>query len=167
MMDHANATISGPVVHRYTAHCAWSGSTGEGYEKYSRAHQGSAAPAAASLTLSSDPAFRGDPAQLNPEQLLVLAAASCQLLSFLAVAARSRLNVISYEDDALAEMSAAEKPIRIGTIRLQPRIVLARSSGEAADEARVRRLVDLAHRECYIANSLRTEVTVEPTIEWR
>jgi organic hydroperoxide reductase OsmC/OhrA len=166
MMDRANAATSSPALHCYTAHCAWSGSTGEGYEKYSRAHQGSAAPAAASLALSSDPAFRGDPARLNPEQLLVLAAASCQLLSFLAVAARSRLNVISYEDDATAEMSEADKPIRIGTIRLQPRIVLTGASGDAADDARVRRLVELAHRECYIANSLRTEVTVEPTIEW-
>ena len=167
MMDRANATPSGPVVHRYAARCAWSGSTGDGYENYSRAHQASAAPAQASLALSSDPTFRGDPSLLNPEQLFVLAAASCQLLSFLAVAARSRLDVISYEDDASGEMSEADKPVSIGTIRLRPRIVLTGLSGDAADEARVRRLVDLAHRECYIANSLKTEVTVEPTIEWR
>jgi organic hydroperoxide reductase OsmC/OhrA len=167
-MDHANTPAAGPAVHRYAAHCSWSGSTGEGYEKYTRAHQASAAPAQASLALSSDPVFRGDPTKLNPEQLLVMAAASCQLLSFLAVAARSRLNVISYQDDAIGEMSAATKPLRIGTIRLQPRIVLTGQSGDAAaDEARVRRLVDLAHRECYIANSLQTDVTVAPTIEWR
>jgi len=89
-----------PVVHRYSATCAWSGSTGEGYARYPRAHTGGAAPAAISLDLSADPAFRGDPTRLNPEQLLVLSAASCQLLSFLALAARAGLDVREYEDRA-------------------------------------------------------------------
>ena len=160
-----------PHVHHYRACCLWNGSTGAGYEHYLRAHEASAPPAQATLTLSSDPAFRGDPAQLNPEQLLVLAAASCQLLSFLAVAARSRVNVVSYRDEAQGEMSEGEKPMRIGRIRLSPHIVLAPMSGSAPatpahDDARIRRLVEFAHHECYIANSLKTEVLVEPTIEW-
>ena len=150
-------------LHHYQARCSWRGSTGTGYEHYRREHHASAPPASTELTLSSDPAFRGDPARLNPEQLLVLAAASCQLLSFLAVAARSRLDVISYEDDAEAEMPERAHPIRLTTIRLRPRIVLRPGR---ADEARVRHLVQLAHHECYIANSLKTEITVEPTIQW-
>ena len=161
-----------PHVHRYRATCTWNGSTGVGYERYDRTHSVTAPPAKTALTLSADPAFRGDPGQLNPEQLLVLAASSCQLLSFLAVAARSRLNVVFYQDEAEGEMSEAEKPLHIGRIRLRPRIVLAAMPGaEAAaavpDEARIRRLVDLAHQECYVANSLKTEVTVEPTIQWQ
>ncbi len=152
------------TVHHYRARCAWSGSTGVGYERYSRAHEVSAPPAEGTLTMSADPAFRGDAARMNPEQLLVMAAASCQLLSFLAVAARARLDVVAYEDEAEAEMPGADKPVRIVSIRLRPRIVLA---GGTPDEERVRRLVELAHRECYIANSLKTEVTVEPVIEWR
>ena len=151
-------------IHHYRTRCSWSGSTGVGYEHYGRNHEISAPPAAATLALSSDPVFRGDPARLNPEQLLVMAASSCQLLSFLAVAARARLDVLSYEDDAEAMMPEGDKPVRIVSIHLRPRIVLARG---AADEARVRQLVDLAHRECYIANSLKTEITVEPVIEWR
>ena len=151
------------MIHRYRVRCAWQGSTGGGYDHYRREHEASAPPAAAGLTLSSDPAFRGDPARLNPEQLLVLAAASCQLLSFLAVAARARLDVVSYEDDAEAEMPEDNRPIRLTTIRLRPRIVLRPGR---ADETRVRQLVRLAHRECYIANSLKTEVIVEPTIAW-
>ena len=150
------------------AHCAWSGSTGVGYEKYDRAHTVRAEPAAAGLTLSSDPAFRGDPALLNPEQLLVLSASSCQLLSFLAVAARARVDVIEYEDRAEAEMPEDDLPMRITAIRLRPRIVVAAgSSGAQATEARLRQLVEVAHRECYIANSLKTDVQVEATIEWR
>ena len=150
-------------VHRYPARCVWSGSTGAGYAHYGREHEVSATPADATLALSSDPAFRGDPARLNPEQLLVMSASSCQLLSFLAVAARTRLDVLSYEDNAEGVMPEDDKPVRLVAIHLRPRIVLAPGP---ADDARVRQLVELAHRECYIANSLKTEVTVEPVIEW-
>ena len=165
-------TAAHPHVHHYKAKCTWSGSTGAGYENYLRTHAAEAPPAEGALALSADPAFRGDPARLNPEQLLVLAASSCQLLSFLAVAARSRVNVVSYSDEAEGEMAEAEKPMRIGTIRLRPHIIIAAMPGADAalasqDEARIRRLVDLAHRECYIANSLKTDVQVEPTIEWQ
>ncbi|HEY4418378.1 MAG TPA: OsmC family protein [Pseudonocardia sp.] len=149
-------------VHRYQATCSWSGSTAAGYEHYGRTHQGTAPPAAPELSLSSDPAFRGDPAHLNPEQLVVLAAASCQLLSFLAVAARARLDVRDYHDEATATMPEADRPIRLAEIVLRPRIRLA--AGPTED--RVRHLVDVAHRECFIANSLATPVRVEPVIEF-
>ena len=155
-------------VHHYSVRCRWEGSTGVGYEQYDRSHQISAPPAAPTLELSSDPAFRGDPAKVNPEQLLVMAASSCQLLSFLAVAARARLDVVAYEDRAEAEMPADDLPVRITAIRLRPRIRLTAGFGGAqATDERVRQLVQLAHRECYIANSLKTEITVDPEIEWR
>ena len=76
-----------PHVHTYRTSLTWDGTTSGGYKRYDRTHQLRAEPAAAGLTLSSDPAFLGDPTLLNPEQLLVAAASSCQLLSFLAVAA--------------------------------------------------------------------------------
>ena len=78
-------------MHHYRVTCAWRGSTAGGVEAYDRAHAASAPPAHVTLALSADPAFRGDPTLLNPEQLLVLAAASCQLLTFLSCAARARL----------------------------------------------------------------------------
>lgn len=156
MTDYA----SPPVVHQYRALCSWSGSTAAGYEAYDRKHRASAPPAEPDLTLSADPAFRGDPAQLNPEQLVVLAAASCQLLSFLAVAARARIDVRDYRDEATAAMPEGERPVRLAEIVLRPRITLA----TGPSEERVRHLVEVAHRECYIANSLATPVRVEPLI---
>jgi organic hydroperoxide reductase OsmC/OhrA len=149
-----------PHVHRYTASCVWHGSTAPGYDAYDRAHEAQAPPAPATLQLSSDQAFRGDPALLNPEQLLVLATASCQLLSFLAVAARARIDVVDYEDDAEGEMPEDEPPMRITRITLRPRITIR---GEV-DDARIHHLVEVAHRECFIANSLRTEVVIEPEL---
>ena len=146
------------TVHRYAATCTWSGSTAAGYRDYDRTHSAAAGPN--TLTLSSDPAFLGDRAHLNPEQLVVLAAASCQLLSFLAVAARARIDVRDYRDDAAAAMPEEPTPMRLAEIVLRPRIVLA----PGPSEDRVRHLVDVAHRECFIANSLATPVRVEPDI---
>ena len=149
------------LIHEYNATVSWKGSTGAGYENYSREHKVTAPPAEATLTLSSDPAFRGDPALLTPEQLLVLAAASCQLLSFLAVASRARLDVVAYEDTAHAEMPEGAKPIRITRIVLCPKVTV--HAGPTLE--RLHHLTQVAHHECYIANSLKTEVVVEPVFE--
>ena len=147
-------------IHRYETHLNWTGSTGSGYAAYSRAHTASATPAVTELTLSSDPVFRGDPALFSPEQLLVIAASSCQLLSFLAIAARAGIDVVAYDDAAEEVMPEDDEPVRITTIALRPRIVV----GPGTAVERVRAFCDQAHHECYVANSLRTEIRVEPEI---
>lgn len=144
-------------AHRYTTTCAWEGSTAAGYEAYDRTHRATAPPAAATLTLTADPGFGGSADLLDPEQLLVLAAASCQLLSFLAVAARARIDVVAYRDEAEGVMPTREEPMRITSIVLHPEITVR---GDDRDE-RLAHLVEVAHRECYIANSLTTDITVD------
>lgn len=156
------AGLGGPI-HRYRATCQWKGDTALGYERYDRAHTVSAPPAPGDLTVSADPAFRGDRELLNPEQLVVLAAASCQLLSFLAIAARARIRVLEYEDQAEAEMPEDDPPVRLTRIFLRPRIVV----GPGVSEERVLRFVTMGHEQCFIANSLKTEITIEPKIEVR
>jgi organic hydroperoxide reductase OsmC/OhrA len=152
-----------PPTHSYSVTCSWSGSTGAGYEEYSRTHVGHAPPAAVAVRMSSDPAFRGDPALLNPEQLVVLAAASCQLLSFLAVAARARIDVRDYRDTGDAVMAENGKGGgQITQITLRPRIAVV----AGPTEERLRRLVHLAHEQCFIAASLTCPVAVEPTFEY-
>jgi organic hydroperoxide reductase OsmC/OhrA len=162
--------VTPPLVsgdHTYRVRVQWAGSTGVGYAEYDRAHEvrvldpGGAdvlVPAGADLPLSADPAFGGDPARLNPEQLLLAAAASCQLLSFLAVAARARADVVSYVDDAVATMPAADGWVT--TIELNP-VITVRSD---VDPARVQHWVDVGHRECFIARSLRSEVRIRAQI---
>jgi organic hydroperoxide reductase OsmC/OhrA len=150
------------TTHRYATRLSWSGSTAAGYDGYSRAHEATTRPGTAGqpLPLSADPAFGGDPASLNPEQMLVLAASSCQMLSFLAVAARARIDVVGYEDDAEGEMPEDDKPMRITRIVLKPRIAI---KGDAPDDDRLRQLTDTAHRHCFVASSLTTEIAIEPT----
>ena len=134
-----------------------------GYENYDRAHTSSAPPASAELIVSSDSTFIGDPQKLNPEQLVVMATSSCQLLSFLAIAARARVQVLEYEDHAEAHMSEEDKPKRLTRITLRPRIMV----GPGVKEERVLRFTKMAHKQCYIANSLRTDVVVDPKVEIR
>jgi organic hydroperoxide reductase OsmC/OhrA len=149
--------------HAYRCDLTWRGSTGAGYDDYEREHRVRVPPAREELRLSSDPAFRGDPELPNPEQLLLAAASSCQLLEFLALAARSRIDVLAYEDRAEAVMPEDAKPMRITEITLRPRIVVARS----ADLDRVARLVERAHEHCYVANTLNARIALEPGIEER
>jgi organic hydroperoxide reductase OsmC/OhrA len=147
-----------PGVHHYTVSSSWTGSTAVGYDAYSRAHTTVSPPAPTALAVSADPAFLGDPALVNPEQLLLAAATSCQLLSFLAVAARARIDVVEYHDDSEAFMPEADKPVRVTRITLRPRITVR---GDVAD-TRLQHLVEVAHRECYIANSVSSEIVIEP-----
>jgi organic hydroperoxide reductase OsmC/OhrA len=150
------------TVHRYEARVLWTGSTGLGWEGYDRAHTALAPPAEQEVRLTTGETH-GDPAILNPEQLVVMAASSCQLLWFLHLASKARIDVVEYEDAATAQMPMDGQPARLTEIRLAPRIVVA---GEATEE-RVHKLVQTAHEHCYIANSLNSDVTIEPSIEIR
>ena len=141
---------------RYAARVHWSGSTGLGWDGYDRTHTASAPPAEGQIAMTTGES-KGDPRLSNPEQLVVMAASSCQLLWFLDLAAKARIDVVEYSDEAEGEMPES----RLTRIVLRPRIVVA----SEASEDRVRRLVELAHHECNIANSLIAEVVVEPVIE--
>ncbi len=145
---------------RYAARIDWAGSTGAGWDGYDRTHIARAHPARQELRLTTGES-KGDPAKLNPEQLLLMAAASCQMLWFLHVAAKARVDVLEYDDEAEGVMPAGDRPLRLTRIALRPRIVVR---GEVSEE-RVRKLCEQAHRECYIANSLRSEITLEPRVE--
>ena len=149
------------ATHLYNARCRWRGDTGLGYEHYDRSHSAEAPPATQRLTVTTGEAL-GDPSQLNPEQLVVMAASSCQLLWFLHVAAKARVEVIEYEDEAEGEMPEDDPPVRLTRIVLRPRIVVR----PGPSEERIQQLAELAHEHCYIANSLTTEVLLEPRVEF-
>jgi len=147
--------------HVYETTLHWEGSTGAGYDAYDRAHEIALPPSDDRLVASADQAFRGNPNRTNPEQLFLAAASSCQMLSFLAIAARSGIEVLAYEDRATAVMPEGRRPVWITAITLRPRIVVA----PGTDLGRVQRIVEKGHEECYVANSVRTEITIEPVIE--
>lgn len=112
------------------------------------------------LELSGAPQYRGDPSRLSPEDLFVGALASCQMLSFLALAGRAGISVLAYDDPATGTLALADKKMRMTAVVLRPHITVAPGS----DAVKTLALVHTAHDNCFIANSVACAVRVEPTI---
>jgi organic hydroperoxide reductase OsmC/OhrA len=73
---------------------------------------------------------------------------------------RSGVDVLKYLDDAEGQMPESGSPMRVTRITPLPHVVV-----RGGDPERVERLLHKAHQQCYIANSLTSEVAIEPTIE--
>jgi organic hydroperoxide reductase OsmC/OhrA len=115
----------------------------------------------ARLVASSAAEYRGDAAKPNPEEQFVAALSSCHMLTFLAICARKALVVDAYEDAAEGVLEKnAEGRLVITRVALRPRVTFA--AGTAVDAEKLAELHVASHRGCYLAGSVKTEVTVEP-----
>lgn len=145
MSEHAVDVVWARGEHEFT------------YQTYSRDHEwrfdgGVTVPG------SANPAYLGNEGLVDPEEAFVAALSSCHMLTFLAIAARKRLVVDSYADHAVGLMEKNEKgKLAITKVVLNPEIVFA---GETPDAEALGRMHHLSHEECFIANSVLTEVTV-------
>jgi organic hydroperoxide reductase OsmC/OhrA len=143
----------------------WFASPGEDYAKgqYSRAHSWSfdgGAIVAASAAPHIVPMPWADPDAVDPEEAFVASASACHMLFFLDYARRSGLIVTGYEDEAEGLMEkGADGKTRITRITLRPRIAYG---GDAPDPAKLDELHHKAHEACFIANSITSEVVIEP-----
>lgn len=148
-------------AHHYRAQVRWTGAAQgptSSYESYSREHTVQVA-GKPMLRGSADPSFRGDPNLYNPEDLLLVALSTCHMLSFLALAARKRLLVTGYEDDAIGTMSVKDGQMRFTDVLLRPKVTLAAGS----DPSLVAECHEKAHRLCFIANSVNFPVRHDPS----
>jgi organic hydroperoxide reductase OsmC/OhrA len=149
----------------HNATIRWFASPGEDFAKgqYSRAHSWSfdgGAVVEASASPHVVPAPWSDAAGVDPEEAFVASLSSCHMLFFLDFARRSGVVVTSYEDEADGVMEKGDDGrIRITKVTLRPQIVFG---GEAPDQAAIDALHHRAHEACFIANSVTTEVIVEP-----
>jgi organic hydroperoxide reductase OsmC/OhrA len=108
---------------------------------------------------SAAPNYLGDPALVDPEEAFVAALSSCHMLTFLALAARDGFIVDDYEDEAVGYMERnAEKRIAITRVTLRPTI---QWGSEPPSQDKLDELHANAHKHCFIANSVTTEITVE------
>jgi len=145
----------------HEARIRWSRQTESfAYDDYDRTHDWEFG-GGLRIQASSAPEYRGRAELPNPEEALVAALSSCHMLTFLAVASRKRFVVDAYEDDAVGTMAKNEDgKIAITRVVLRPRVAFG---GERRpDAAELARMHESAHRNCFIANSVRTEVAVEP-----
>ncbi len=145
------------MAHAYPFSISWSGSTLA--DPYTRDATASAA-GKASIPLSSAAEYAGNGDRWNPEDLLGTALATCHMLTFLALCAKTRTEVLSYEDRAESVLDTVDKVTSIVEIRLRPAIRVAKGT----DAAKVKELFEKAHKYCFVANSIKSKVTMEPDI---
>ena len=154
--------MSEQTIHHYEVRTLWScgadGPPGK-VESYSRNHRVEIAGKPA-LDMSSDPAFRGDPARHNPEDLLVASLSSCHMLWYLHLAVMRGLKVYAYEDRAHGTMAEKPRPGRFVEVVLRPTVTI----GRGGDKALAAKLHERAHAECHVANSVNFPVRHEFTI---
>ncbi|HEY4264394.1 MAG TPA: OsmC family protein [Micropepsaceae bacterium] len=129
------------------------------YETYNRAHEWHFH--AVTVAASSAPDFRGERERVNPEEAFIAALSSCHMLTFLAIAAKKKLPLDSYRDEAIGylEKNAAGR-LAITRVILRPRIQWPQ--GVTVAQADLETMHHQAHEGCFIANSVNTNVTVEP-----
>jgi organic hydroperoxide reductase OsmC/OhrA len=148
----------------HQAHIQWQRKPDERFVdlRFSRAHtwqfdggqvvQASSAPTSVPLPYSK-------PENIDPEEAFVAALSSCHMLTFIWLAAKDKFVVDSYDDPAVGHMSKnAQGRLAVTSVRLEPQVVF--SGEKIPTDEDVKRLHHGAHEQCFIANSVLTEVTV-------
>lgn len=149
-------------VHDYSLDLTWTGNLGTGTadnRAYSRDHQISGPEKSGPISGTSDPAFRGDPARYNPEELLIGALSACHMLWVLNLCAGAGIVVTAYTDSPTGQMR--ENPDGSGdftNVTLRPKL-------QITDPARIPELEMVhhkAHEMCFISRGVKFPVAVEP-----
>jgi organic hydroperoxide reductase OsmC/OhrA len=150
------------LQHHFRTTLRWTGNRGTGtssYREYGRDYEIAAPGKSAVIPASSTPAFRGDTAKYNPEELLIASLSGCHMLWFLHLCADAGIVVTAYSDDAEGTMQL--NPDGSGQFRevvLRPRVQYAQPPArETAQELHQR-----AHELCFIARSVNFPVLCQP-----
>jgi organic hydroperoxide reductase OsmC/OhrA len=151
------------VMSEHKAAIKWTHTQGDFLKgSYSREHTwtfdgGVTVPASPAPTSVMPP--YSNAANVDPEEAYVAAISSCHMLTFLWVASRKGLEVTSYEDDALGKMTKNERGIPwVSSVVLCPRVAYSGTHPTSEVEEELHRK---AHEACYIANSVKTQITVD------
>ncbi len=108
---------------------------------------------------SSAPSFAGNPALVDPEEALIASVASCHMLWFLHLAARAGHEVARYGDEPNGTMERDSRG-RVSITRIDLRPIVEWAGDQAPKDDVVKQLHVTAHEKCFIANSLRSEITL-------
>ena len=145
-------------AHHYHVTTRWTGNLGSGtldYRAYTRDHTVSVAGKTGIIECSSDPAFRGDAARYNPEELFLSSLSACHMLWYLHLASVNDVTVLAYEDRVTATMEEdADGAGRFTSVTLHPQIKVAAGT----QVQRAEQLHAEAGRKCFIANSIKVAV---------
>ena len=129
------------------------------YQKYSRDHTWKF-EGGHEMEASAAPAYLGNPRLVDPEEAFVASLSSCQMLTFLAVAAKKRFVLDEYADEAVGLMEKnSEGRLAITRVTLRPRLKFSGDKQPTPEE--IEEMNHAAHEQCFIANSVKTEIKLE------
>lgn len=129
------------------------------YQKYPRDHTWKF-DGGHEMEASAAPAYLGNPKNVDPEEAFVAALSSCHMLTFLAVACKKKFVLDEYQDEAVGFMEKnAEGKLAITRVILKPKLKF--SGEQQPSDQDLDEMHHFAHDQCFIANSVKTEVTVE------
>jgi organic hydroperoxide reductase OsmC/OhrA len=130
------------------------------YDHFDRTHQ-ITFDGGVSIQASSAQEYLGKKEYPNPEELLLAASSNCHMLTFLAIAAKSKYTVDHYEDHPTTTLEKnSEGKTVIGKVTLRPRVIF--SGDNIPTEEKIKVLHEKSHKYCFIANSICAETAVEP-----
>ena len=138
-----------PFPHRYEVDLIWEAGR-EGL---------ATAPPRPPIAGGPPPEFDGRPDIWSPEHLLLSAVNLCQMTTFLALAAKARLEVVSYRSIASGVLDKTAEGLRFTAMRLRVELQV-----QPADVERGRQLLHTAHKHCIVSNALRVEVEIEAAV---
>ena len=112
------------------------------------------------MQASANPAYLGNPKLVDPEEAFVASLSSCHMLTFLFIAAKKKFVLDEYVDDAIGHMEKnPEGRLAITRATLNQRLKFSGDKQPTAQE--IEEMNHAAHEQCFIANSVKTEITVE------
>jgi organic hydroperoxide reductase OsmC/OhrA len=145
----------------HTATIVWKRETPDfTYQSYNRDHDWSF-DAGITVRASANPAYLGSASCVDPEEAFVASLSSCHMLTFLAVACKKRFVVDGYRDHAVGILDK-DTAGRLAILRVTLRPEITFSGEKTPTPEELRTLHDQAHHACFIANSVKTEIIVEP-----
>jgi organic hydroperoxide reductase OsmC/OhrA len=148
-------------VSEHRAHIQWTKATESFlYEDYNRDHTWDFPKSSMVIEASAAPKYKGSPQRVDPEEALVASISSCHMLTFLAICSRRGIIVERYDDDAIGWLEPNEqRRLAITRVILKPNVTFA--SGHRPDIATLAEIHEESHEKCFIANSVKTAITVD------
>jgi organic hydroperoxide reductase OsmC/OhrA len=129
------------------------------YETYNRAHEWIFH--SVTVPASTTAEYHGDSSRVNPEEGFIASLSSCHMLTFLAICTKRKLSLDAYRDEAVGYVEKNEQG-RIAVTRVILRPQVTWTPGVTVSAADLDKMHHQAHENCFIANSVKTEVTLEP-----
>ncbi len=150
-------------THDYAARLRWDGNLGDGTRTYTGYGRDYVVTIAGKQDLrnSADPMFRGSADLHNPEDLFIASISGCHMLTYLALCAKHKINVVAYEDSisGILELTP-DGGGKFQQVMLRPTVTIT----DAAKQDQASKLHNDANRLCFIAQSCSAPVHHEPTI---